>query len=100
MGLLFVVHGGLMTRFSVQLAAYDRSMVEFEARLRLARSPEQRLRMTDLAAQALLTTSGVTRVVDRLERDGLVYRLACPTDRRSSYTVISDDGLARLCTVL
>ena len=40
--------------------------------------------MTDLATQTMLTTSGITRVIDRLERDGLVTRSACPTDRRGS----------------
>ena len=56
--------------------------------------------MTDLSAQTSLTTSGVTRVVDRLERDGLVRRQACPTDRRSSYAVIADAGRAELARVL
>ena len=52
--------------------------------------------MTDLAAQTSLSTSGVTRVVDRMERDGLLRRRACPTDRRSSYAVVTTAGLARL----
>ncbi len=64
--------------------------------MRLARSPGRQLRMTDLAAQTSLSTSGVTRVVDRMERSGLLCRSACPTDRRSSFAVITDAGLARL----
>ena len=64
--------------------------------MRLARSPGRRLRMTDLAGQTSLSTSGVTRVVDRMDRDGLVRREACASDRRSSYAVITDAGLARL----
>ena len=64
--------------------------------IRLARSPGHQLRMTDLAAQTSLSTSGVTRVVDRMERDGLLRRRACPTDRRSSYAVVTAAGLARL----
>jgi DNA-binding MarR family transcriptional regulator len=56
--------------------------------------------MTDLAAQTSLTASGVTRVVDRLERDSLVTRTACPSDRRSLYTVITQSGRARLEAVL
>jgi DNA-binding MarR family transcriptional regulator len=52
--------------------------------------------MTDLAAQTLLTTSGITRVVDRLERDRLVERRACPTDRRGAFAAITGQGLARL----
>jgi MarR family 2-MHQ and catechol resistance regulon transcriptional repressor len=56
--------------------------------------------MTDLAGQTSLSTSGVTRVVDRMDRDGLVRREACSSDRRSSYAVITDAGLARLEEVL
>jgi DNA-binding MarR family transcriptional regulator len=56
--------------------------------------------MTDLATQTQLTTSGITRVVDRLERVELVCRQACPTDRRSSFTVITDAGRVRLAAVL
>jgi DNA-binding MarR family transcriptional regulator len=56
--------------------------------------------MTDLAAQTQLTTSGITRVVDRLERDGLVERRACPTDRRGSFAQITSAGVARLDAVL
>ena len=56
--------------------------------------------MTDLAGQTSLSTSGVTRVVDRMDRDGLVRREACPSDRRSSYAVITDAGLTRLDEVL
>ena len=56
--------------------------------------------MTDLAAQTSLTTSGVTRVVDRLERDGLVRARGLPSDRRSSYAVITEAGRDRLDAVL
>jgi DNA-binding MarR family transcriptional regulator len=56
--------------------------------------------MTDLAAQTGLSTSGITRVVDRLERDRLAKRRACPTDRRGSFTVITDVGKERLAEVL
>ena len=63
-------------------------------------SPEHSLRMTDLASQTSLSTSGVTRVVDRLERGGLARRRACDSDRRISYTVITERGLARMNEVL
>ena len=60
--------------------------------MRLARSPEGLLRMSDLAAQTTLTSSGITRVVDRLVERGLVTRRACATDRRTTYAVITDTG--------
>jgi DNA-binding MarR family transcriptional regulator len=70
--------------------------VDFDVLMRLARSPGNQLRMTDLAAQTSLSTSGVTRVVDRLERQGLLRRQACPSDRRSWYAVVTEAGLHRL----
>ncbi|MDR7280088.1 MarR family winged helix-turn-helix transcriptional regulator [Catenuloplanes atrovinosus] len=95
-GLFTEVHSGLTNRFAAQFDEHHVSAVEFEVLMRLARSPGRQLRMTDLASQTSLSTSGVTRVVDRMERSGLLTRSACPTDRRSSYAVITDAGLARL----
>ena len=99
-GLLAEVYTGLTNRFAAQLEKHRLSGVEFEVLMRLARSPGRRLRMTDLAAQTSLSTSGVTRVVDRMERDSLVCRQACPSDRRSSFAVITSAGLTRLEEVI
>jgi len=95
-GLLAEAYTGLTNRFAAQFEQHRLSAVEFEVLLRLARSPNHRLRMTDLAGQTSLSTSGVTRVVDRMDRDGLVRREACASDRRSSYAVLTDAGLSRL----
>jgi MarR family transcriptional regulator, 2-MHQ and catechol-resistance regulon repressor len=95
-GLLTEAFTGLAARFAAQFAEHGLSTVEFEVLIRLARSANRELRMTDLAAQTALSTSGITRVVDRMERTGLVRRRACPTDRRSSYTVVTEAGMARL----
>jgi MarR family 2-MHQ and catechol resistance regulon transcriptional repressor len=100
MGLFSEAFTGLNTRLSCQIAQHGLSMIEFEVLLRLGRSPEGQLRMTDLSAQTSLTASGVTRVIDRLERDGYVTRTACPTDRRSLYAVISRSGHDRVETIL
>jgi len=100
MGLLAEVVGGLHSRFSIQLAEHDLTPAEFEVLLRLGRNQGGSLRMSDLAAQTQLTTSGITRVVDRLERDGLVERRACPTDRRGSFAQLSPAGFDRLDAVL
>lgn len=99
-GLFFEVHTGLNARIAVQLCEHGLSPVEFEVLMRLARSPGHQLRMTDLASQTSLSTSGVTRVVDRMERDGFITRRACPSDRRSSYAVITKSGLAKLEVIL
>jgi DNA-binding MarR family transcriptional regulator len=99
-GLFAEAYTGLVARFSAQLAGHGLSLVEFEVLVRLARSPEHRLRMTELAGQVALTTSGITRVVDRLQRDRLVNRQACPNDRRGSWAVLTPPGLARLTAAL
>ena len=100
MGLFTEAFTGLTARVSEQVSGHGVSLVEFEVLIRLIRSPHGQLRMTDLAAQTQLTTSGITRVVDRLERTGLVCRRACPTDRRSSFAVITDAGRARMDEIL
>jgi MarR family 2-MHQ and catechol resistance regulon transcriptional repressor len=100
MGLFVEAYTGLNSRFNAQFAEHKLGQVDFEVLMRLARSRGGELRMTDLAAQTGLSTSGVTRVVDRLERDGLAERRACPTDRRGAFTVITDTGQERLTEVL
>jgi DNA-binding MarR family transcriptional regulator len=51
-----------------------------------------RLRMSELADAVLLSRSGVTRLVDRMERGGLVKREHCPTDRRAMYATMTPAG--------
>ncbi|MFC0550432.1 MarR family winged helix-turn-helix transcriptional regulator [Planotetraspora thailandica] len=100
MGLLVEVATGLTVKAHQSFTAVGLSDVDFETLIRLARSPRQRLRMSDLAAQTSLSTSGITRVVDRLEREGLVMREACSTDRRASYAVLTEAGAERLKAVM
>jgi len=68
---------------------------DFEILIRLARSPGKKLRMSDLAAQTVLTPSGLTRAVNRLAESGLVTRQACPDDRRGSFAALTDEGQER-----
>ncbi len=65
-----------------------------EPLLRLARSENGRLRMTDLAAQCRYSPSAITRVSDRLEALGYAERQACPSDRRVVYLGITPAGRA------
>jgi DNA-binding MarR family transcriptional regulator len=69
---------------------------DYEVLYRLARAPDRRMRRVDLAAEVLLTASGVTRLLDGLERAGLVERASCATDRRVVYAVLTDEGLVKL----
>jgi len=100
LGLFAEAFMGLSARLSEQLAEHGLSGVEFEVLLRLGRSPGETLRMSDLATQAMLSTSGLTRVVDRLEAQGLVVRMACPSDRRGTNAVLTEAGRERIATVL
>lgn len=99
-GLLAEAFNGVAGKLEEQLAEFDLKPLEFEVVIRLGRSPGGRLRMSDLAAQAHITTSGITRIVDRLETDGLVQRAACPTDRRGSFAELTAAGHARLDAIL
>jgi DNA-binding MarR family transcriptional regulator len=60
--------------------------------VQIARGPETGIRPTDLAARSLLTKSGLTRAIDRLERGGLVERRACPTDGRAQHILLTARG--------
>ncbi len=68
----------------------------YEVLLWLNQAPEGRLRMGELAGSLVLTPSGVTRLVDRMEAEGLVQRQQCPSDRRGWHAVITPAGRARL----
>jgi DNA-binding MarR family transcriptional regulator len=69
---------------------------DYEVLLRLSRAPDRRMRRVDLAEQVLLTASGITRLLDGLERAGYVARGACDSDRRVVYAVLTDAGLEKL----
>jgi DNA-binding MarR family transcriptional regulator len=82
---------------SAQLNAdHGLSINAYEALLQLARAPETRMRRVDLAESLYLTASGVTRLLDGLERDGLVGRDACSADRRVTYAVLTEAGRDKL----
>src|SRR3954452_22142689 len=68
----------------------------YEVLLWLGQAPDGRMRMGELADSLLLTPSGVTRLVDRMETEGLVHRQQCPNDRRGWNAVITPEGRARL----
>jgi DNA-binding MarR family transcriptional regulator len=68
----------------------------FELLLRLARSPQDRLRLTTLATELTVTTGGITRLVDRAELQGLVRREPCADDARGYHAVITSEGKRRL----
>jgi len=96
---LLRAHAGVTRDLNAQLTAdHGLTLSDFEVLLRLSRAPERRMRRVDLADQVLLTASGITRLLDGLERQGLVERASCETDRRVVYAVLTDAGLDRLRT--
>jgi DNA-binding MarR family transcriptional regulator len=90
-------HARLFRRLDDELRVeHDLSLPEYDALLHLAEAPERRLRMSRLAGLVLLSKSGVTRLIDRLEADGSVERLQCAHDARGAEAVLTDEGLDRL----
>ena len=72
------------------------SLGEYDALVQLALPDDRRLRMSELAERLVISRSGVTRLVDRLESQGLVARSQCAPDGRGAYAVLTPAGLDRL----
>jgi DNA-binding MarR family transcriptional regulator len=92
-------HARITRRLDDELqAAHGLSLAEYDALLQIALSPGRRVRMNVLANRVLLSRSGITRLVDRLEAAGCVERIACTTDARGQEAVLTPVGLERLRT--
>ena len=92
-------HATLVRRLEGELVAeHDLALPSYDVLVQLSEAPDRRLRMTELAERVLLSRSGLTRLVDRLARDGLVAREACPDDARGTLAVLTDDEFERLRT--
>jgi DNA-binding MarR family transcriptional regulator len=68
----------------------------FEVLLRISRAERGQVTMGALAQQVALTTGGITRLVDRMIRAGLVQRVPCATDRRVHFVALTEQGRATL----
>ena len=77
-------------------AAHGVSVKEFDVLITLFNAPEGQLRMAELAERVVLSPSGVTHLVTRLERDGLVQRTVDEHDRRSFFAALTHAGRQRL----
>ncbi|UPK75737.1 MarR family transcriptional regulator [Nocardioidaceae bacterium SCSIO 66511] len=66
---------------------------EHEVMWALANDVDRRLTMSDIAERAMVTRSGATRLVERLERQGWVRREVDPANRRATYAVLTDEGV-------
>jgi DNA-binding MarR family transcriptional regulator len=94
---LLRVHSALVKALDAELLAeHDLPLSSYEVLIHLQAAPGRRLRMAELAEMALLSRSGMTRLVDRLERTGLLERDRCASDGRGAYAVLTDAGEALL----
>jgi DNA-binding MarR family transcriptional regulator len=78
------------------LGEHDLSLGSYDVLVHLAEAPGGRLRMNDLADRVMLSRSGLTRLADRLQRDGLIDRASCESDARGLFAVITAAGRERL----
>ena len=78
------------------LSAHGISLSSYEVLLHLDGSDDGQMRMCDLAELAVLSRSGLTRLVDRLEREKLLVRESCPSDARGAFARLTDAGRGRL----
>ena len=88
------VHAALSKQLDAELeATHGLPLTSYDVLINLQAAPDRRLRMADLAERALLSRSGMTRLVDRLERQGLLARDTCASDARGCFAVLTDAGV-------
>lgn len=86
-------HSALIAELDKELRrAHGLPLVHYEVLLYLADSDDGELRMGELAQSLFLSRSGLTRLVDRLVRDGLVERRLCEDDRRGAFAALTAEG--------
>ena len=96
MGGLLRAHAALTRELDAELeAAHGLPLTSFEVLMHLADADGERMRMSDLADRVLLSRSGLTRLVDRLEADGLIERASCASDARGAFAVLTPAGRER-----
>ena len=87
------VHSALVKALDAELLdAHGLPLTSCEVLINLQAAPGHRRRMAELADGVLLSRSGTTRLVDRLERDGLLERDVCDSDGRGCFAVLTDRG--------
>jgi DNA-binding MarR family transcriptional regulator len=95
--LLLETHAAVVERLSHELEEEcGLPLTWYDVLLQLSSAPQGRLRMRDLARAVLLSRSGLTRLVDRMEAAGMVRREAHPSDGRGANAVLTPEGRAAL----
>jgi DNA-binding MarR family transcriptional regulator len=94
---LLRAHSSIIAELDAELiAAHGLPLRSYDVLVQLDDAPERRLRMSELSRSVLLSASGVSRLVDRLEADGLVCRQRCELDGRGYWAELTDEGRERL----
>lgn len=90
-------HAAVTRQLSARLeAAHGLTLSDLDVLMQLVHADGHRLRRVDLARQVLLTASGITRLLDGLERAGWVAKERCQSDQRVTYAVLTDEGLRKI----
>ena len=90
-------HAGVVRRLDADLQArHGISLTSYEVLMLLGSEPRRRLRISELSSATLLSVSGMSRMVDRLAREGLVVRQSCEDDGRGAEVALTPSGRGRL----
>jgi DNA-binding MarR family transcriptional regulator len=96
---LLRAHAAVTREASARLEAeHGLTLSDFDVLVQLFHAEGHRLRRVDLARQVLLTASGITRLLDGLERAGWVAKERCASDQRVTYAVLTEAGLEKIST--
>jgi len=86
-------HATLVRQLDCELEeAHGLPLVSYDVLARLEKAPDKRMRMRELAEAVRLSRSGLTRLVDRMVRDGLIKRSTCSSDARGAFAVLTPRG--------
>jgi DNA-binding MarR family transcriptional regulator len=90
-------HAAITRELSAQLQReHDLTLNDYEVLLHLSHAEGGRMRRVDLAQEVILTASGITRLLEGLERAGYVRKESCSSDARVSYATLTDEGREKL----
>ena len=90
-------HAALTRELSARLEAlHELTLSDFDVLIQLYFADGRRMRRIDLARSVLLTASGITRLLDGLESEGLVAKERCASDARVAYAVLTKAGVRKI----
>jgi DNA-binding MarR family transcriptional regulator len=90
-------HATMTRAMNAQLVAeHGLTLSDYDVLVHLANAPDRRMRRVDLANSVLLTASGITRLLDRMEAEGWVCKQSCKSDARVTWAVLTEAGHEKL----